>query len=161
MSTQKFEKEVPELLSISRIVDAPYNYNAGFYISKYLKELKDHKRFIAVRCPKCKKVYVPPRPVCGPCFTKMEEFVHVSDKGMVMAFAVTNVPYTNPSTGEPKEIPFTCAYIKLEGADSNIMHILEKTEEKNLKIGMRVQAVFNDIRTGDHFTDIKHFKIIG
>jgi len=160
VSTQQQIKDNPNLLSISYVVDAPYNYNAGYYVSRYLKELQENKRIIGVKCPKCGRVYVPPRVVCNKCFVKTEEFVPVSDKGVIMAFTVTRVPYTNPNTGEPKKLPFTLAYIKLDGSDSNIMHILDETNERKIKTGMRVQAVFSDNRTGDHFTDIKHFKII-
>jgi uncharacterized protein len=147
-------------LSVSYIVDSPYNYCAGYCVSKYLKELKENKRIMGVKCSKCGKVYAPPRPVCGHCFAKLEEFVPVGDKGTIMAFTVTSVPHINPNTGEPKKLPFTAAYIKLDGSDSNIMHCLEETDEKKIKTGMRVQAVFSDNRTGNHFTDIKHFKII-
>lgn len=160
MSPQRHEEKSEELLSISSIVDVPYNYNAGYYVSQYLRELKEKRRILGVKCPKCQKVYVPPRVVCSQCFVKTKEFVPVSDIGTVMAFCVVTVPYTNPNTGEPKRLPFTCAYIKLNGSDSNIMHCLEEVDEKKIRTGMRVQAVFSEIRTGDHFTDIKHFKII-
>jgi uncharacterized OB-fold protein len=160
MWSQKQKAESSELLSISSIVDVPYNYNAGYYVSQYLHELKENKRILGVKCPKCQKVYVPPRVVCSQCFMQTKEFVPVSDTGTVMAFTVVTVPYTNPNTGEPKKLPFTCAYIKLDGSDSNIMHCLEEVDEKKIRAGMRVQAVFNEIRTGDHFTDIRHFKIL-
>jgi uncharacterized OB-fold protein len=160
VSSQQKIKDNPDLLSISYIVDAPYNYNAGYYVSRYLKELQENKRIIGVKCPQCGRVYVPPRVVCNKCFAKTEEFVPVSDKGVIMAFTVTSVPYTNPDTGEPKKLPFTAAYINLDGSDSNIMHCLDETDEKKIKTGMRVQAVFSDNRTGDHFTDITHFTII-
>ncbi|MBW1612462.1 MAG: Zn-ribbon domain-containing OB-fold protein [Deltaproteobacteria bacterium] len=157
------EKKVAKKLytsSISYVVDMPYRYNAGYYVSKYLLELKENKQIIGVRCPKCKCVYVPPRVVCKNCFEKTEEFVRVSSIGTVMAYTLTTVPYTDPNTGEPKKLPFTAAYIKLDGTNSNIMHCLEEQDEKKLKTGMRVQAEFNDKRTGDHFSDIKHFKTI-
>jgi hypothetical protein len=160
MSDREERKKNSEFLSISYVVDSPYKYNAGHYVSRYLKELKENRRIVGVRCPQCGKVYVPPRPVCGHCFVRPEEFVSVSDRGTVMAFTVTSVPYTNPNTGEPKELPFTAAYIRLDGSDSNMMHCLEETDESKIRTGMRVQAVFNENRTGDHFTDIKHFKII-
>jgi len=147
-------------LSISRIVDVPYNYSGGYYVSRYLKELKDNKLFVGVRCPECRKVYVPPRVMCADCFVRTGDFIPVSDKGIVMAYTVVTVPYTNPNTGEPKKLPFTCACIRLDGSDSNIMHCLEELDDKNLRTGMRVQAVFNEVRTGDHFTDIKHFRTI-
>jgi len=149
-----------EILSISAMVDVPYNYNAGYYVSRYLRELQEKKRILGVKCPKCGKVYVPPRVVCRDCFAKNEEFVPVSDKGTVMAYTITTVPYTNPNTGEPKELPFTAAYIRLDGSDTIIMHRLEEVDESKLKTGMRVQAVFAENRTGDHFTDIKHFKTL-
>ncbi|MBU2550600.1 MAG: OB-fold domain-containing protein, partial [Proteobacteria bacterium] len=94
------------------------------------------------------------------CFVKNEEFVPVSDKGTVTAYTVTTVPYTNPDTGEPKKLPYTAAYIQLDGTFGNIMHQLEEGDESKLRTGMRVQAVFAEERTGSHFTDIVHFKTI-
>jgi len=152
-------KEASEALSIKYIADMPYNYHTGFYYSRFLKELRDNKRIVGVKCPKCHKIYVPPRIVCRDCFVKMEEFVPVSDKGTLLAFTVTNFLYTDTTTGEPKKIPFTAAFIKLDGADSNIVHCLDETDEKNIKAGMRVQAIFSENRTGDYFHDIEHFSI--
>ena len=154
------KRKGPELLSITSMADMPYNYHAGFYYSRFLRELRDNKRICGVKCPKCGKVYVPPRVVCSDCFVTMEEFGPISDQGVLAAFTVCAVPYTDPNTGEPKKLPFTTAYIKLDGSDSSIMHCLDETDEKKIKTGMRVQAVFSNNRTGDYFADIKHFKII-
>jgi uncharacterized OB-fold protein len=160
MSTKSKGKEDQELLSIKRVVEAPYNYNAGYYVSRYLNELKENRRIVGVRCPNCKRVYAPPRVVCSKCFEKTEEFCPLSDKGTIMAFTITTVPYTNPNTGEPKELPFTAAYIRIDGTDSCILHCLEEKDQSKIKTGMRVQAVFSEERSGDHFTDIRHFRII-
>ena len=156
----KQKRNVPEFLSITSMADMPYNYHAGFYYSRFLKELRDNKRICGVKCSKCNKVYVPPRIVCRDCFVKMEEFVPVSDQGEIVAFTITSVPYTNPNTGDPKKLPYTTVYIRLDGSDSNIMHCLDETDEKKIKTGMRVQAVFSKNRTGDYFHDIDHFTII-
>jgi uncharacterized protein len=160
MSDNNKKKESGQFLSITRVVDAPYNYNAGYYVSKYLRELMQNKRIIGVKCPQCGKVYVPPRVVCGPCFVELKDFVDVSNKGTISAFSITRFPFTDPNTGEPKKVPFCGAFIKLDGTDTNIMHLLDETDEKKIKAGMRVQAVFNEERTGNHFTDIKYFRII-
>jgi len=90
----------------------------------------------------------------------MEEFVPISDKGTLLAFTVTNFSYIDTTTGEPKKIPFTAAFINLDGANSNIVHRLKETDEKKIKAGMHLQAVFSDKRTGDFFHDIDHFRII-
>ena len=147
-------------LSITCAADMPYNYHAGFYYSRFLRELRDNKRIVGVRCPKCKKIYVPPRVVCRDCFITMEEFVPVGDRGTLLAFTVTKFAYTDTTTGGPKRIPYTAAYIKLDGSDSNILHCLDETDEGKIGAGMRVQAVFSDDRTGDYFHDIDHFTIV-
>jgi uncharacterized OB-fold protein len=137
-----------------------YKYNAGQYLSRYLIELKENKRLIGSKCESCGRVFVPPRVMCSKCFQKNGSFVTVSDTGTIKAFTVTTVPYTNPNTGEPKEVPFTAAYINLDGTDTNIMHVINETDEKVLKTGVKVKAVFDGNRTGNHFTDIKYFEIL-
>jgi uncharacterized OB-fold protein len=147
-------------LGIASTPDMPYNYHAGFYYSRFLKELRDNKRIVGVKCPKCGKIYVPPRIVCRECFVKMEQFVPVSHEGTLLAFTVTNFPYIDTTNGEQKKIPFTAAFIKLDGADSNIVHRLDETDEKKIKAGARLRAVFSESRTGDYFHDIDHFSMI-
>lgn len=149
-----------ELLGLTRAFEMPFDYRAGFNYSKFLKELRDHQRIFGIKCSQCHKIYVPPRVVCRDCFLKMEEFVTVSDEGKLIAFSVCNVPYIDPNTGEPKKLPFTVAYINLDGTDSNIMHCLDEMDESNIQTGMKVKAVFAENRTGDYFTDIVHFKLI-
>ena len=147
--------------SITYVADMPYEYHAGFYYSRFLKELRDNKRIVGVKCPGCGKVYVPPRIVCRDCFVKMEEYVEVGNEGKLLAFTVTNFSYTDTTTGEPRAIPYTAAYINLDGADSNIVHSLDETDESKIRAGMRVRAVFASDRTGDYFHDIDHFTIVG
>ncbi len=147
-------------LSVAYMADMPYDYHAGFYYSRFLMELRDNKRIYGVKCPRCGKIYVPPRVVCRDCFVTMVEFVPVGNEGTLLAFTVTNFPYTDTTRGEPKNIPYTAAYIKLDGSDSNIVHCLEETDEKKIKAGLRVRAVFSETRTGDYFHDIDHFEII-
>jgi hypothetical protein len=147
-------------VSITCMADMSYSYHAGYYYSRFLKELRDNKRIVGVKCPGCGKVYVPPRIVCRDCFVRMEEFVTVTSEGTLLAYTVTNFAYTDTTTGEPKKIPYTAAYVKLDGADSNIVHCLDETDETKIKAGMRVRAVFSEERTGDYFHDIDHFEIV-
>lgn len=149
-----------ELLDITGSFEMPFNYDAGFCYSRFLKELRDHKKIVGVKCSKCHKIYVPPRIVCKDCFMKMEEFVEVSSEGTLVAFSVANFPYTDPSTGKQKKIPFTQAYIQLDGTDSKILHCLDETDESKIKTGVKVKAVFSEKRTGDYFSDIQYFKMI-
>jgi len=49
-------------------LEQPFRWSAGLYGSRFLTEIRDEKKFIGIRCPKCGKVYVPMRRVCGPCY---------------------------------------------------------------------------------------------
>jgi hypothetical protein len=40
------------------------------------------------------------------------------------------------------------------------VHRLDETDEKKIRAGTRLRAVFSEIRTGDYFHDIDHFSII-
>jgi len=154
------DKKDSGALSVTYMADMPYNYHAGFYYSRFLKELRDNKRIVGVKCPGCGKIYVPPRIVCRDCFVTMEEFVPVSSEGRLLAYTVTRFAYTDTTRGEPKKIPYTAAYINLDGCDSNIVHCLDETDETKISAGARVRAVFSGERTGDYFHDIDHFEIV-
>lgn len=148
-----------ELLTFTSNTVVPYSWSVGPEGSRFLAEIRDNKRFLGIRCPKCGKVYAPPRKVCGPCFSPMDEWVELGDKGTLVAFSVVNFYFIDPNTGEPRPVPYTYGYIRLEGSDTVLSHILEETDASKLKPGMKLQAVFNENRTGS-LTDIKHFKVI-
>ena len=154
-------EEKKELLTISSgKMWQPYNWSTGRYWSNFFTELRDNKRIMGTKCPKCKTVYIPPREVCRTCFAKMDEWVEVSDKGTIVAFTVVWFPHIDPNTGKLREpSPYTSVWVRLDGADTYLMHYLDETDEKKIKIGMRVQAVFAEECKGS-IHDIKHFRII-
>jgi len=53
--------------------------------------------------------------------------------------------------------PFVFGTIKLDGADTGIIHLLGEIDFEKIRIGMRVKAVFNEERKGD-IRDIKYFR---
>jgi len=59
----------------------------------------------------------------------------------------------------PIKTPFAYGIIKLDGAGTGFAHIIGEVSPKDLRIGMRVQAVFKDKRVGS-ILDIKYFKPI-
>lgn len=48
---------------------------------------------------------------------------------------------------------------QFDGADNTFPHFLEETDWKKIKIGQRVEAVFEETRRG-HLLDIKHFRLV-
>mgnify|MGYP000132520858 CR=1 FL=1 len=147
------------LLTERSEIEQPYNYSLGRYGSRLLKELRDNKRIVGIKCPRCGHVYVPPRQVCGKCFAKMDEFVEVSSKGVLDSFTVVYFSFLDPETGEKRPVPYGYGRIKLHGADSEFLHFLEESDIDKLKIGLPVEAVFRENRTGS-FKDIKYFRVI-
>ena len=153
------EKE--ELIHLSVDVNLPYRWAAGRYGSMMLKALRDEKKILGNRCPACNKVYVPPRVVCGPCFTAPDEVVELSTGGILAGYSVVNYPFIDPETGQKRPVPYTYAYIKLDGCDSYLSHLVDETDPKRLSPGVRVEAVFRPEgeRVGK-LQDILHFRIV-
>ena len=139
--------------------EQPFAWSAGIYGSRFLTELRDNKRFVGIKCPKCGKVYVPPRRVCGPCFVELTELVPVSDEGEIITYTVVSFGFVDPATGKQKPVPYGYAVIKLDGADTYLLHYVDETDPAKIKVGARVRAVFEEERTGS-MLDIKYFELL-
>ena len=155
------QEQKQELLEIhSGEAEQPFHYAVGRHGSKFLQELKNHKRLVGIRCPNCTKVYVPPRQVCGPCFKEMHELVEVSPEGTLVAYTILRFSFLDPETGKQKPVPYGYGFVRLDGADNLFQHFVEIRDESKVKIGARVRAVFEKERKGT-LIDIRHFEVIG
>ena len=130
-----------------------YRHYAGPVRSKFLVELRDNKRIMGTKCPVCNRVYLPARPTCFVCFCQLDEWVEVSDKGTLITYTVVY----QPEPAHPMDVPFVYGIIKLDGADTGIAHMVSEVDPKDLRIGMRLEAVFTEERQGS-ILDIKYFK---
>lgn len=153
------EKERNLLIKFSGENEQPFRYSVGKWGSKFLTELRDHKKLLGSRCPKCKKVYIPPRPVCGPCFQKMEELVELSNKGTLIAFTIIRFSFIDPETGIQRPVPYGYGMIKLDGCDNAFQHFINIKDAVKVRIGARVEAVFAEERKGN-LLDLKYFEVI-
>ena len=137
----------------------PFDYAVGMYGSKFLAALRDHKKLLGTRCPKCKKVFIPPRGVCGPCFEEMTEFVEVGPGGVIGTYTILRFAFIDPETGHQKPVPYGYGFIKLDGADTLFQHYINIEDESKIKIGARVEPVFSENRKGS-MRDIEYFKVV-
>ena len=132
----------------------PYSYFAGRVGSNFITTIRDQKKIMGVKCPKCNKVYVPPRQVCEKDFTDLREnWVDLKNNGEVTNFTV--VRYDDKHL--PRKAPFVLAMVKLDGADTPFVHILEGVKPDDVNIGMKVEAVFAEEPTNT-ILDIDHFE---
>lgn len=133
-------------------LEIPYKYYAGEFSSKFLTALRDDKKILGVKCPKCKKVFIPPRSSCEKCFVQIKEWVELSPIGELRSFCVIN--YEEPYL--PLKPPFVLGLIRLQGADSDLVHIVNADPSK-LKIGLKLKAVFKEQRKAS-ILDITYFE---
>lgn len=139
--------------------EQPFAYSVGMHGSKFFTEIRDNGRFMAVRCPQCRKVYVPPRGVCGDCFREMKEWVEVGPKGRIGTFTILRFAFIDPETGTQKPVPYGYGFIKLDGAGTLFQHYISVEDEGKIRIGARVEPVFSQDRKGS-IRDIEYFKVI-
>ncbi|WP_229074233.1 Zn-ribbon domain-containing OB-fold protein [Actinoplanes sp. DH11] len=115
-----------------------YRHTTSDEEDHYLRALADG-RLIGQRCPACRKVYVPPR-VCPADGVAPGEVVAVSDRGTVTTFCVVNVPFA----GQRLDPPYVVAQVLLDGADIPVPHLILGLDAAQVRMGMRVAAVWRD-----------------
>ena len=152
-------REQEQLVMHSGEAEQPFRYAVGRYGSRFFMALRDEKRLLGIRCPKCNKVYVPPRQVCGPCFERMDEIVEVAPTGTLVAYTILRFSFLDPETGKQKPVPYGYGFIQLDGSDNAFQHFIEIRDETRVCIGARMRAVFREERHGT-LADIQHFEII-
>ena len=131
----------------------PYSYFAGRVGSKFLTTIRDEKKIMGIKCNKCNKIFVPPRQICDICMEDIREnWVDVQNTGEVTNFTV--VRYDDKHL--PKKAPYVLAMIRLDGADTSLVHVVEGVDVDKAKVGMKVQAVFAE-ETTSTILDIDHF----
>ena len=133
-------------------IKVPYKWYVGEIGSRFLIGLRDKQEIWGTKCSKCGKVYVPPVKNCWECFVPTDEWVQVGNSGSVESFTVAY--YADKMFG--RQAPVIYALVKLDGADGSLLHVLGEVDPSEVKVGMRVKAVFAGERSGN-ILDISHF----
>ena len=135
-------------------LNLPYHYVAGDHRARYLRALKE-KKILGSRCSKTGKVFVPPLVASPESLAPCEELVELSGRGVVTTFCVVNIPVI----GRAIELPYVAASVALDGADISIYALIQECRPENVRMGMRVEAVWkpDGERQGDH-EDIQYFR---
>jgi uncharacterized OB-fold protein len=132
----------------------PNQYFAGRVGSKFIIALRDENKILGVKCEKCDKVFVPPREYCEKCLSKLDEnWVELSNEGVITNYTVVN--YNDKHL--PRKAPYILALIKVDGADTPFPHIVGGIDAEDVRVGMKVKAVFAE-KTTNTILDIDHFE---
>lgn len=136
-----------------------YGWDTGEAIGRYLDGLHEGK-LIGKACRGCNRIMIPPRMFCELCFRPTDEWVNLKDTGRVNTFSICHINWdaSRLPKGAPPHIP---AVIEIDGASEGmgILHVLGEVEPKDVKINMKVRAVWKEApeRTGA-ITDIEYWK---
>ncbi len=149
-------EEPKEIRSIVTPVRVEYNYTPGQATTRFLRGIKQGK-LMGQRCPVTGKVYMPPRGSSPTHGVPTEEEVEVADKDTVTTFCVVRVPSENIDL----ELPYVAAHILLDGADIPFFSLLQELKTEDVRMGMRVEAVWVPEEEFDYtLQNIKYFRPI-
>ena len=134
-----------------------YAYDCGIGYGRYFAELKKG-RIVGTRCKECDRVLLPARIFCEWCFRPVDEWVYLQDTGVVNTFSICYTDWVAKRIKEP-ELP---AMIEVDGSGGvAIMGKLGEVDPRNIKIGMKVKAVWkSEAEREGAITDIKYWKPI-
>ncbi len=146
-----------QVTSIITPVELDYIYEASPEESAFFRAIAEG-RLVGQRCPKCLKVYIPPRGACPVDGVPTAEEVELPDTGIVTTFCIVNVPFM----GQKIKPPYVSAYILLEGADIAFLHLILGIPADEVRMGMRVRAVWKPRdEWGTTVENISHFEPTG
>jgi uncharacterized protein len=144
--------ETEPVTSVATPIRLDYTYTAGPVATGFLRGTQE-RRLLGRRCSSCAKVYLPPRGVCSMCgaaFT--EEIVEVAQVGTVATFAVVNVNFASREV----ELPYAAVEVRFDGADTTAQFLIQGCPLDEVRMGMRVRAVWKDGELEPTLSNVTH-----
>ena len=137
-------------------------HTASLPESTFLRGLEDGKLLGArTKCGRGGepgKVYFPAREADPATGKQLDEFIELPDKGTVTTFAIINIPFA----GQRITPPYVAAYVLLDGADIPFLHLVTEIDASEVRMGMRVEAVWKTREEwGLGIDNIDHFRPAG
>jgi uncharacterized OB-fold protein len=122
------------VLSAEHVLEYPYKRSLGPVIGRFFTSLRE-RRIEGVRTADG-RVIVPPTEYDPVTSEPLSDFVEVGTAGVVTAWAWV----TQPRPNHPLQRPFAWALIKLDGADTAMLHAVDGGSESSMATGMRVRV---------------------
>ncbi|WP_432180143.1 Zn-ribbon domain-containing OB-fold protein [Streptomyces sp. NBC_00063] len=142
---------MPEVLKAPLVVEFPFTRSLGPVQSAFLTGLRE-RTVLGVRTTDG-KVLVPPVEYDPVTADELRDLVEVEPTGTVTTWAWN----PEPRRGQPLDTPFAWVLVKLDGADTALLHALDAPGPDAVTSGMRVRVRWAAERTGA-ITDIACFE---
>ncbi len=131
-----------ETLSAVHVLEYPYTRSTGDVLGRFLGGLRDG-RIEGSKTPSG-KVIVPPSEFDPETGDTVSELVEVADRGVVTTWAWVPVP----RAAHPLDRAFAWALIRLDGADTALLHAVDAGSIGAMSTGMRVRDQWKEEREG-------------
>ncbi|MFF0051181.1 Zn-ribbon domain-containing OB-fold protein [Streptomyces sp. NPDC005498] len=142
---------MPDVLSAPLVVEFPFTRSLGPVQSAFLTGLRE-RTVLGVRTGDG-KVLVPPVEYDPVTAEELRELAEVATTGTVTTWAWNPAPRRD----QPLATPFAWVLVKLDGADTALLHVLDAPGPEAVNTGMRVRIRWALRRTGA-ITDIACFE---
>ncbi|MCQ4041935.1 Zn-ribbon domain-containing OB-fold protein [Streptantibioticus rubrisoli] len=142
---------MPPALRAPLVVEFPFTRSLGPVQSAFLTGLRE-RTVLGVRC-RDGRVLVPPVEYDPVTAEEIRELVEVAATGTVTSWAWN----PRPRRHQPLDRPFAWALVRLDGADTAMLHALDALEAAAVHTGMRVRIRWAADRSGA-ITDIACFE---
>ena len=142
--------ESTERLSAPLVLEYPFTRTTGPVIGAFLTGLRE-KIVLGIK-RKDGTVLVPPTEYDPETSETLTEMVEVAQEGEVVTWTWVQVP--RPQS--PWDSPHALAMIKLEGADTPLLHAVLVDGPEKLEVGMKVRIKWREVTEG-HIKDIEGF----
>ena len=143
--------EGAELLQADHVLEYPYSRSTGHVVGTFLGGLRD-RRVLGIRAEDG-RVLVPPQEYDPITSGALSEWVEVGTSGVVTTW--TWQP--RPRMSQPFDRPFGWALVRLDGADTALLHAVDAAGPAAMRTGMRVRIRWADEPRG-RITDIACFE---
>ncbi|MFG2561859.1 Zn-ribbon domain-containing OB-fold protein [Streptomyces sp. NPDC048496] len=142
---------MPDVLSAPLVVEFPFTRSLGPVQSAFLTGLRE-RTVLGVRTAGG-RVLVPPVEYDPVTAEELRELTEVAATGTVITWAWNPAPRRD----QPLATPFAWVLVKLDGADTALLHVLDAPGPGAAHTGMRVRIRWSAERTGA-ITDIACFE---
>ena len=142
--------ESPPTFTAPHIVEYAYRRSLGPVLSRFFTGLRD-RQFVGIRRANG-PVLVPPCEADPDTGEGLSEFANVGPGGVVTTWAWV----ARPSAKHPLDRPFAWALVKLDGADTGLLHAVDAGSESSMSTGMRVAPRWRAETVGE-INDIECF----
>lgn len=136
-------------------ITVPYRWTTGRVTGRFMTELRDAAKLFGIRCGRCERTYLPPTSTCPRCYGRLHDWVELGSEGELVSWTVVHKPWL----WQPTEPPYALGLIRVDGADTELLHLVEPADDERLHSGARVRARFKSERKGE-ITDIECFEVI-